>query len=158
MKPRTAHELRLVLLGFACCTVLSVFPLGPSFNWWRPAWLPLFTIYCVQRFPRQFGVGWAWLIGLLMDGMEGAPMGKNALAMAILVLLTHALLRRIQLLSAWQQAGLVFSLVLGFALVNIWIESLIGQGPAGLWFLAACAASALVWPVLRLGMDALIVR
>ena len=70
---------------------LEVAPLPDSAAPWRPPWMALAVIYWSMRQPGRYGVGIAWLIGLLLDVLKGAVLGQHALALSAAAYVTIVL-------------------------------------------------------------------
>jgi rod shape-determining protein MreD len=149
----TPRQLPLVLATLLAGLVLSVLPVGTYFAWWRPEWPALLLLYWMLRYPEHIGVGWAWLLGLVIDGIEGSPLGQHALALAVFAYLAHLLMRRLTLLSSWQQPAIVVLLVAVYITLNLWVQGIAGIGSLDLRVLTVSITSALVWPLLRQALD-----
>ncbi len=66
----------------------------------------------IGAWPRQrVGVIHGFVLGLLLDLIEGAPLGQNALTLSLLAYLFLLLYQRFRVYSIWQQAVLVFVLL-----------------------------------------------
>lgn len=136
----------LIVMTFLIALLLHVFPLPYDLRWARPEWLSMVLIYWVMAVPQRVGVGIAWLLGLLLDGFEGAYLGQNALALSIVAYITLVLHQRIRVFVAWQQAFVVFVLIGMQQLLCNWTQSLQGGMAQNLLFLVPAVISALLWP------------
>lgn len=144
-----------VLLSILAALVLSLAPLPLSMSIARPEWLALMVIFWVLHIPERFGVFSAWCLGLVLDGLEGTLLGMHALAFAIIAYIALKLYQRVRMYALWQQALLVFALVLIKQLLNQWVFSLVGYPIRDLGFLLPALTSALIWPGLVLLLLAL---
>ena len=75
----------LVLLA---ATALEVLPLPDAFTPFRPPWATLALIYWIMMWPRLFGLGSAWIIGLILDILQGSLLGQHAMALLVVGYLT----------------------------------------------------------------------
>ncbi len=141
-----AQGLWVIALTLLVALWLSVLPLPDWALWWRPAWVAMVVLYWVLALPQRFGVGMAWLSGLLLDIVSGAQLGQNALALAILAYIVLLLYQRLRMFTRSQQAGLVFVLVGLNQLLGHWVQSLSGTVASNLYFLLPALVSALLWP------------
>lgn len=134
------------VLSVILALVLSISLFPVAWSGFRPEWLGLVVFYWTFRAPAQFGIVLAWCLGLLLDVLEGTPLGVNALAMAavaFLVLTTH---QRLRMFPLPQQCLMVF-LLLGINQMLVhFIKQLLGAGPAGFGYLWPALTSALLWP------------
>ena len=129
---------------------LSVLPLPEWARWARPEWVALVLVYWVIALPQRIGIGMAWITGLALDLIEGAPLGENALALAVIAYLALILYQRLRMYAAWQQAGVVFVLVGINQLLCHWVQTMTARVTPTLMFLLPALVSGLVWPSLFL--------
>ena len=127
--------------------MLAVIPLPQWLLWGRPEWIALVLIYWTIALPYRVGIFTALLLGIVVDVLEGAILGQNAMALVIVALLARMLYRRLRVYNLRQQAGVVFLLVGIHQLISQWLENLQGIGASSLLFLVPALASALLWPV-----------
>ncbi|WP_163649896.1 rod shape-determining protein MreD [Modicisalibacter sp. 'Wilcox'] len=133
-----------VTLGLALC--LQAMPLPDAWLIWRPDWLGLMLIYWCLVAPRRVGVFHGFVLGLLIDLVEGAPLGQNALVLSLLAYLSLLLYSRMRAYALIQQAVLVFVL-LGIAqLVEQWLRTIFGPFAINLAFLLPALIGAVLWP------------
>jgi len=137
----------VILATLFMAYVLAVLPLGPWLAWLRPEWLLLVVTYWVIALPHRVGLLTAAVAGLLMDVLEGAVLGQNVLALALVALLARLLYQRMRVFSLAQQALTVFLLAGLHQLVCQWIQNLEGAGARSFLFLLPALTSALLWPL-----------
>ncbi len=135
-----------IALSFALALVLAVLPLPHWLLWGRPEWVALVLIYWVIALPHRAGLFTALVLGLVLDVLEGAVMGQNALALVVVAMLSLTLYQRLRVFSLWQQAGVVFVLVGINQMICQWVQNLQGAGAVTLLFLLPAFSSALLWP------------
>ena len=73
-----------LIIGF----ILSQMPLPAMLVWWRPEWVAMLVIYWVMALPHRFGIGSAWMAGIVLDVLKGSLLGMNALSLTIVALIT----------------------------------------------------------------------
>ena len=56
---------------------LVVLPLPGILTPFRPPWATMVLIYWIMMWPRSFGLGAAWVVGLLLDILQGALLGQH---------------------------------------------------------------------------------
>jgi rod shape-determining protein MreD len=136
----------VILLTFLAAYVLAVSPLPQWLQWGRPEWMALTLIYWTIALPHRIGIATALVLGVGLDVLEGAVLGQNAFALAVVVLLSLTLYQRLRVYSLWQQAAVVFILVGINQLICQWVQNLEGLGTRSLQFLLPAISSALLWP------------
>ncbi|WP_097460093.1 rod shape-determining protein MreD [Mangrovitalea sediminis] len=134
------------LLSTVVALVLSIalFPL--AWLQWRPEWLGLLVFYWVFRAPSRFGIFVAWMLGLLLDVLESATLGVNALSLAVVAFLVLTMHQRLRMFPLPQQCLMVF-LLLGINQMLVhFINQLLGVNVEGFGYLLPAVTSAFVWP------------
>jgi len=77
-----------------------------------PDWTAMvLCFWCVREF-RRVGMGWAFMLGLVMDVANSAALGQHALAYVVLAYLASTLSRRILWFPLAQQALHILPLLL----------------------------------------------
>ena len=76
------------------CSIAYLLALVPFPEWamnYRPEWVPMVLIYWVMALPYRIGIGSAWIVGLVLDILEGSILGLNAMALVIIAYVTLSL-------------------------------------------------------------------
>ncbi|WP_116368556.1 rod shape-determining protein MreD [Parahaliea mediterranea] len=137
----------VVIVTLLVAAVLAVLPLPLWLVWLRPEWVAMVLVYWCIALPHRVGVVAALLAGVAMDLLEGALLGQNTFALAVVALLSVGLYQRLRLFSLWQQAGIVFVLIGIHQLICQWVQNLEGVGARSPLFLLPALSSALLWPL-----------
>ena len=140
-------------LLFALC--LQVMPLAEGWQVYRPEWLGLMLVYWCMRAPDRVGVFHGFVLGLLLDLIEGVPLGQNALILSLLAFLCALVYPRFRTYSLVQQAVLVLVLLGLIQLLEQWVRTLTGNYAIHLAFLIPSLISAVLWPWLATMFHAL---
>lgn len=150
------HRVWVVWLSYLVAALLAIWPIPHTLMWVRPEWLALLVIYWSIACPQHTSLWLLWLLGLTLDVLEGCMLGQHPLALmgvAYVCLLSYQRLRNYVI---WHQAFMVFIVVGIHQLIDKWGHSLMGStAPSSLAFLLPALSSAIVWPALWLGMEAL---
>lgn len=142
----------LTLLLALC---LQVMPLADGWQIWRPDWLGLMLIYWCMRVPLKVGVFHGFVLGILLDLIEGSVLGQNALVLSFLAFLCAVVYPRFRAYSLVQQAVLIFVLLGTVQLSEQWLRTLLGPFSVHLSFLLPSLISAALWPWLATLFEAL---
>jgi rod shape-determining protein MreD len=135
-----------VALTFVVAFMLSSLPLPSWATDWRPAWVALALIYWCLAIPERIGVLTAWLIGVLLDVMQGSLLGQNALGFAFIAFVVLLYHQRMRVFPMVHQALVVGSLVFLYLLWMLTIYNLLGSRPYPATYLLGACTSALIWP------------
>jgi rod shape-determining protein MreD len=141
MPARGSFMLATLTLALA----LNLMPWGSATA--MPDWLALVIVFWSVHEPRRLGIGFAWLLGLMMDAANGALLGQHALAYSILAFGAIALSRRMLWFPLWPQALHVFVLLFGAQLIMLAVRLSAGGSFPGGWYFAGSVISAALWPI-----------
>ena len=136
----------IIAATLALAILLSVIPLPDWARWARPEWVAMVLIYWVIALPHRVGIGAAFATGLMLDVVEGSPLGENAFALAIVAYLALSLYQRMRMYAFWQQSGIVFVLIGLNQLLCHWVQTLTTKVAPTMLFLLPAFVSALLWP------------
>lgn len=112
----------------------------------RPEFMAMIVVYWCLSSPERFGVGMAFLAGLVMDVAQGALLGQHALVFTIMAWITLKLHQRMRVFPIWQQAMSVFLLLVLSQMIVLWIKGLAGHPPQGWSYWLPSFTSLLLWP------------
>lgn len=150
-----AHNRWVIPFSYICALLLCIFPLIHDGRWLRPEFLALLVIYWVTRMPQQISMMMIFLAACLQDLLEGVYLGQHGLALVAVAYLTLLLESRIKHYVMWQQALTVLLLVMAHQLVDNWVHSFQGAAAVSFEFLMPAFTSAMIWPLVQMGMDRL---
>ena len=134
------------MISFLVAFVLAVYPLPQTLRWARPEWVTLVLIYWVIALPHRVGLVTGFTVGLMLDLLEGALLGQNALSLSVVAYLSLLLYQRLRVFNMVQQVSVIFIMVGTNQLVSQWIQNLTGVGSVSVLFLLPALLSALMWP------------
>ena len=139
----------LISLTFFLALSLSIIPMPLDMLWLRPAWVALTLIYWVIMMPNQINVGIAWMLGLLMDLLNGTFLGEYALVLALMAFFTVKLQRQLRLFPLLQQMMWLFLFILVYQFLLFIIQGISGQLILNWQFWLVPVSSMLLWPILK---------
>ncbi len=134
----------ILLLTILVSMILMIVPLPDSIRVFRPEWVLMTLLYWAMALPERVGIGFAWIVGLLMDVMLGGTLGILAFSYALVIYLIlnfHLQLRQYPL---WQQALIVMSLVLLVSIIKVIFSPAVASW--AIWIPALI--STLIWPII----------
>jgi len=135
-----------ILFSIVLALALTVVPLPDGLRLFRPEWSALVVIYWCMAVPNRFSVGKGWIVGLLLDVLQGSLLGQHALAMAIIAYVTANLHQRLRLFPLWQQGLTVLMLLSLYQLLLLWFDGIIGLQPKVWTYWLPPVIGMLFWP------------
>lgn len=140
----------VIFVSYILAFILTVLPLPEIFQVYRPEWAVMVTIYWVIALPHRIGVIWAWVVGLMLDLLEGGLLGQHGLSVALVAAVSFYLHLRIRVFPIWQQCIVVMVLVGVHQLACFFVDRMIGRAPDNMGYWLPCIVSAFFWPWIML--------
>jgi len=141
---KPANGSAYIILTILFAMVLQQLPLPAVIAVARPEFVLLTLAYWSMALPNRVGITIAWFVGLLVDVLMGTPLGVNALAYALVVYVIVRFYLQLRQYPYWQQAILIFALVLLTQL----IEMLMNAKFDGRFLVLSAVVSAIFWPLI----------
>jgi rod shape-determining protein MreD len=142
-----------VLFSVFGALALAIVPLPHVLAVLRPDFLLLVVVYWSLTAPRIAGLMFAWLCGLAIDALHGVVLGQHALAFLLVAGFAHHWQLRMRIFPVWQQASVVFIMLIAYQAIVFWIDGIVGQ-PVVTWMRwLPVLTGALSWPFLVAILD-----
>ena len=143
-----ARGMWVIAVSILLAVILGIIPLPEWLEVWRPEWVSLVLVYWVIALPHRVGLVLAWVVGFLLDVLEGSLLGLNAIALTLLAYVALNLYQRLRMFTPLQQCATILMLVGLQQLLIFWVHTATGQNtPRNLMFVGSALTSALVWPL-----------
>ena len=152
MSAQAEARWRIVLLLLFCAALMSL-PLPDWLVAFRPPLATMAVIYWTMMWPRQINLGSAWLVGLLLDVLQGDTLGQHAFSITLVCFLTLRFYLQIRIFPLWQLSATVLALLCMEAFVLFWIDGMVGNPPVGLALMSQAVTGAVLWPIFMAMMD-----
>ena len=145
----------LISLTFILGLYLQAMPMPDGLLWWRPEWVSLLLLYWCLEIPYRVGVFHGFVLGLLLDLIEGSFLGHNALMLSFLAYLALLVHSRMRMYTLLKQSLMVFVLIGTSQLVFQWTQSPLGATASTILLVLPATTSAILWPFMHLTFDAI---
>ena len=143
-----ARGLWVIAVSIVLAVVLGIIPLPEWLEVWRPEWVSLVLVYWVIALPHRVGLVFAWVVGFLLDVLEGSLLGLNAIALSLIAYIALNLYQRVRMFTPLQRCATILMLVGLQQLLIFWVNTATGQNtPRNLMFVGSALTSTLVWPL-----------
>jgi len=136
----------LVGITFIIAMVVSLVRWPDWAQPFRPDWVGMVLIYWCLALPNRVGVGTGWLVGLVEDILYGSLLGQYALAKTLIAFIAVKTHLKIRMFPRWQQAVVVFLMLLAGQFVVAWIRSLTIQGATTIPYFTPSIVGMVLWP------------
>lgn len=136
----------IIPFTFVVALILTMLPMPEWTIWLRPAWVLMVLIYWSMEMPYRVNVGIAWILGVLLDVLNGTMLGEHALALTVVVYLVVRMHSQLRMSPLLQQGLVIFLLVLIYQFVLFCIQGFVGDLPHGWLYWASSVTSMLLWP------------
>lgn len=123
--------------------LLMMLPMPDSWRALRPEWLLLTLMYWAMALPHRVGVGFAWVVGLLMDVMTGGALGVLAFSYALVIYMILHFHLQLRQFPVWQQALSLMAMILVVQIVNV----VVSPSLAGWHVWLPAISSTILWPL-----------
>lgn len=143
-----------VVTSLLLAMMLTVAPWPREWLAFQPRWVPLTVLMWMVIRPRHLGLLGVWVVGLLLDVLEGVPLGVNAAALVVLVAVASTMQQRLRMFNYLTQAMMIFVLTGIYQLVVYWMKNIYSMPQTGLAVLWGSLTSALLWPLLAMVLGA----
>jgi len=139
-----------VIISIIAALMLAIAPLPDWAESFRPDWVTLTLIYWAMNQPRTYGIGWAWIIGLVLDVAQGTLLGQHALALSLVIYVTakfHLQMRQFPML---QMSVTVFALLALYQFILFWVNGVAGFNAPAVNYWGPVITGSLMWPLLTM--------
>ena len=137
-----------VVVSIIIALMLTMLPLPGSADTFRPDWIALILIFWAISVPASYGVGVAWVVGIVLDVTQGTLLGQHALALVAIVFVTakfHLLMRVFPLL---QLTATVFALLSLYQFLLFWVNGVAGVTAPASTYWGPVISGTVLWPLL----------
>ena len=137
-----------VVVSIVVALMLTMLPLPGFADAFRPDWIALMLIFWAISVPASYGVGVAWVAGIVLDVTQGTLLGQHALALVAVVFVTakfHLLMRVFPLL---QLTATVFALLSFYQFLLFWVNGVAGVTAPASAYWGPVISGTVLWPLL----------
>lgn len=136
-----------VLIAIVLSLMLAIVPVSGAIRPFWPDWVLLTLIYWALILPRDYGVGVAWLAGLVVDVAQGTLLGQHALAMSAVVYLNVRFHLQLRVFPLPQLTLTVLCLLGVYQFLLFWINGVAGISSPAANYWAPVLTGTLMWPL-----------
>ena len=137
-----------LIFSLAFALMLDFIPFPSPVNYWLPDCTALLILYWGLHKPQKFGIGIAFIIGLIFDVGTATPLGLHALSYIAAVYVIQQNRNQILAYSYGLQSLAVLGALLLMNLITILVHFFESHQFVGWFIFLPSFISALLWPLL----------
>ena len=139
-----------IIIGIILALMLAIAPMPDWAESFRPDWVTMTLIYWSMTLPRSYGVGWAWVIGLILDVAQGTLLGQHALALSLVIYVTVTFHLQMRQFPTLQLSLTVCALLALYQFILFWINGVAGVNTPAVTYWGPVLSGSLLWPLLTI--------
>lgn len=127
--------------------ILELISLSSYLEPFRPHFLLMITLFWVYSTKKQFSIGSAWIVGLIMDIALLYPLGLNALTFAIATYITKRNKKWLAKLTLLELSSAFAGFYILQIFLSVIINNMIGRTTSfNFWIFGSVISSVIFWP------------
>lgn len=139
-----------VIISLILALMLAIAPMPDWAEPFRPDWVAMTLIYWATNLPRTYSVGWAWIIGIILDVAQGTLLGQHALALSLVIYVTVKFHLQMRQFPTLQLSATVFALLALYQFILFWINGVAGVNTPTVSYWGPVLTGSLIWPLLTM--------
>lgn len=148
-RERDAHP-QPVIISMIVALMLAIAPMPDWADPFRPDWVAMTLIYWSMNLPRSYGVGWAWIVGLVLDVAQGTLLGQHALALSLVIYVTVTFHLQMRQFPTLQLSTTVCALLALYQFILFWINGVAGVNTPTITYWGPVISGSLLWPLMTM--------
>ena len=144
-----AHAVWVIYASLSAALLFTLLPLPMDWRGFRPDVAALTLFYWVLALPHRVGVATAFIVGVIQDLIEGAPLGLSSPGLMLATLLLLYNYQRIRQFDLLQQSLAILVLMLLSAGIEQWLRNGIDVPTVPWAGVAGMICSMLFWVPIR---------
>lgn len=143
---RSTYAVFIPLLAISVC--YEILPLSEALDIYRPDISAILLIYFAIFDYRRVNVEIAFVAGLIIDLLKGAPLGCNALLLSSMVFAILFIYRKFKNFLRYQQSLTIGLIYLVVHIIGYWLIHVINQNDFSTFFVNKALSIAILWPIM----------
>ncbi len=135
-----------IFVSFFIALVLLIVPLPKALVSLRPDFALLVLVYWVLYVPERVGIATGFIVGILLDVLQGGLLGQYALSFTVVAYVVYQLQARLRMFPIFQQMLSVLIFAGLVQVVSMWTHYFTGEPMAYALQWLSVVTTALFWP------------
>ena len=137
-----------IVVSIIIALALTILPLPRVLDVIRPDWVALVIIFWSLSVPRSYGVGIAFLVGIVLDVSQGTLLGQHALGLTIVAFITVRFHLQMRVFPLLQLTAFVFALNALYRFLLFWVNGVAGISAPASAYWGPVVGCLIIWPLL----------
>ncbi len=137
-----------IIISLIIGLALTMLPLPRALDIIRPDWLALIIIFWALSAPRSYGVGIAFLVGIVLDVSQGTLLGQHALGLTVIAYITARFHLQMRVFPLLQLTAFVFALNALYRFLLFWVNGVAGISAPAVSYWGPVLSCLVIWPLL----------
>lgn len=142
-----------IYLSIFIALYLQTLPMPDFLLLFKPKWVALILAYWCLMQPYRIGLMHGFIIGLLIDLIEGTSLGQNAIYLTLVCYFIYKSYQKIRMFSIPKQTLSIFAILLFAQLIFALLQTIANNQEFSIIVFLPVFISTLIWPWLYIVMQ-----
>ena len=128
--------------------ILTIVPTPDFLENFKPDWTLLLLIFLSINIPKEFNVGTAFILGILVDVSKGTLLGQHAFAYLLVIFLTSKLHLQLRNYPLLQLTAIICLILMIHQFILFWINGISGISSSISSYMGPVISGTVLWPII----------
>tara|TARA_B100001059_G_scaffold173522_1_gene173720 strand:- start:3 stop:506 length:504 start_codon:yes stop_codon:yes gene_type:complete len=144
---KNSNKLYALMVGLISI-ILTIVPTPDFLENFKPDWTLLLLIFLSINIPKEFNVGTAFILGILMDVSQGTLLGQHAFAYLLVIFLTSKLHLQLRNYPLLQLTAIICLILMIHQFILFWINGISGISSSISSYMGPVISGTALWPII----------
>ena len=144
---KNSNKLYALMLGLISI-ILTIVPTPDFLENFKPDWTLLLLIFLSINIPKEFNVGTAFILGILVDVSKGTLLGQHAFAYLLVIFLTSKLHLQLRNYPLLQLTAIICLILMIHQFILFWINGISGISSSIFSYMGPVISGTVLWPII----------
>ena len=144
---KNSNKLYALMVGLISI-ILTIVPTPDFLENFKPDWTLLLLIFLSINIPKEFNVGTAFILGILMDVSQGTLLGQHAFAYLLVIFLTSKLHLQLRNYPLLQLTAIICLILMIYQFILFWINGISGISSSISSYMGPVISGTALWPII----------
>ena len=145
---KNSNKLYALMLGLISI-ILTIVPTPDFLENFKPDWTLLLLIFLSINIPKEFNVGTAFILGILVDVSKGTLLGQHAFAYLLVIFLTSKLHLQLRNYPLLQLTAIICLILMIHQFILFWINGISGISSSISSYMGPVISGTALWPIIQ---------